>query len=149
MAAIIATMRTYNEWLADGRVTRKGEHADHYRVSDDGQKGIALFREDQTIQIGAEPEPSAEWTRVVTTEEWRRLKKKPTGKPKLKVRPHLDGVAIWVGSSKDLIANLQERQYRFDRGLNRWIKRPANFEAIVQTLREWGKAEIEVEGPQI
>ena len=148
MAAIIRIMRTYREWLAEGRVPRQGQKAQHYRVSDDGQHGVALFAEEQTDPLNLD-DPSKNWTRVVTVEEWRVLKKKPTGKPKLKIRPHNDGVAIWVGSNKDLIAIMQQKGYRFDRVVNRWIKRPADYGTVLQTLREWGHADIEAEVPLI
>lgn len=137
-------MKTYREWQQLGRTPSKGEHAMFYRVNPERTKAAALFSEDQT-----EPFTPDDPTLVDTlpVEEWTLIKQqraRPDRPPHLKIKPYLDGVAIWVGANKELIKIMQQRDYRFDRSLNRWIHRRRSLDEVVQKMREHG-FEVEVE----
>lgn len=136
MAATIGTMierNTFNGWAAEGRAVRKGEKAMHYLANYDLSRGIAVFTREQTELV---EEDLTGLQHLIPAEEWRARNARPTN-PRLKIKPHGDGIAIWVGSDKRLIAVMKETGYRFDPGTYRWLKPNKDLPTVVQKLREW------------
>lgn len=134
-------MRTYNEWLLEGRVPAAGEKAEHYAVNADRTRGVAVFREDQTTPI--EPRP-AECTVLVTREEWDAVplaqRRRKTAKPVARVRKNERGAyEIWVGNNKDVIAHLRKNGWVFNSRVHRWVaKLDTHVSNVVTALEKLG-----------
>lgn len=130
-------MKTYNEWLAEGRVPAAGERAGHYRTNAEHSKGVALFREDQTVPI--EPE-DPDLTNVITREEWdarpRHTVTKPTAKLSLDDRGTF---RIWVGNNKPVIEHLRNNGWSFNSRDHRWCaKLDADISYVQAALEKLG-----------
>ena len=88
--------RPFAEWNDMGRMVRAGQKADHYLVSPDGEKFLALFREDQTEILV--PFDITGWSEVITAEQRRARREKV---PMVRVRPYgIDGAAVWCGNNE-------------------------------------------------
>ena len=132
-------MRSYNEWLLQGRVPAAGERADYYRVTPDRSKGVALFREDQTAAI-VDPVPQGD---IIPREEWdagkatrRRKNAGPTARVRLNERGTFE---VWVGNNKPVIEHLRTHGWKFTPSVHRWCaKLEADISYVVAALEKLG-----------
>lgn len=134
-------LKPYAEWLKVGRVVRAGEKAPYYLVSPDRTHGLALFHEDQTSEL---IEPAiAGWVEIVPRDEWKAPK--PPAPPKIRVRPHGTGLAVWCGPNREAIQILKRAGWRYDRGLNRWYHADRALERFADAMADAG-FEVIVDG---
>lgn len=114
--------KTALQWSREGRIVRKGEHAELYRVSDDRTQGRALFRRDQTDILG--PDDTAGWTITISAADWELTKaerKEISRRPLVKVRKHAEsGCEVWCGPDKDIIELLTYHGYRYRPDTRYW-----------------------------
>lgn len=120
-------LKTYRQWVRDGRTIIKGSKADQYLVDDDVTEARALFRRDQTQQFGQPDTNEIEgWTKIISESEWERVKaeKRQLSKgPKVRVRPGPggEGTEVWCGPDKALIALLKRRGYTYRPETRYWF----------------------------
>lgn len=117
-------MKTASEWIREGRIIRKGEHALFYRLSDDRTQGRALFDEKQTEPAGR-ADASDSWTIVVDAGEWEKIKaerREVQKRPRAKIRRGPDGgTEVWCGPNIDLINLLQHYGYTYNVATRYWF----------------------------
>ncbi len=128
-------MKTYDQWLREGRAVRKGEKAEYYLVSPDGSRSRAVFTPEQTEPYA---DPAEGWTDLVTAEE--REAAKGNRPPKVIV-DYADGqVRIWCGSDKTAIGSCQRGGYTYNPSSHRWTATKTQHDAvrIIRVFEHYG-----------
>ena len=146
----LGDLRTYRQWQRAGFGVKRGSSAIAFLVDEDRTQGRALFAPEQTQPIAAPDVDEQEgWTTIVTPDEWNAIKagrREISKGPKVKVRRHEDGAAVWCGPNKEAIGWLKAAGYRYDPTLRYWThadKDPEyvakGFEAVpgYRVERDW------------
>ncbi|MGZ6570452.1 MAG: hypothetical protein ACXVHB_06015 [Solirubrobacteraceae bacterium] len=149
-------LKTYKQWALEGHSVIQGQRAPAYLVSPDMAQGIALFRRDQVEPFTGDRPEIAEWTDVITADEWRAARAKPKRVPgQRKVRIGYDyadnAVTLWCGPNPEVIKRVKRTNWRWNPHLHRWVKRWAEPELVARALekdgqfvqRDWDPAEYE------
>lgn len=121
-------MRTYDQWIREGRGVRKGEKAGHYLVSPDGSQSRAVFALEQTDPYA---DPTEGWTELVSAEARGKLMERNSDRrPKLLVDYHDGKVWIWCGATTKAIQTCQRAGYTYDPPSHRWTAARTLEEAV-------------------
>lgn len=154
-------MKTYRQWMREGRTVKQGEKASAYLMDDLRVRGAALFTQEQTDPNGGVDEQDT-WTQVATPEEFARIRAEAN---RLRKTPlvridaaHAGGVSVWVGPNRDAIGWLKESGYRYDNKSHRWLHKDKAPEYVAagfatkdyRIVREFdGQTEPTRKGPAI
>ena len=120
-------LRTYVDWIRQGRHVRAGQRAEWYAVAPSGA-ATALFHADQTDE---HHEPDLTRHALVAAEEYLAAKAQPKA-PKVRVKAWGPGVAVWCGNQKDIIGRLKKSGWRFDSSQNRWVRDDVTVEKFTE-----------------
>jgi hypothetical protein len=126
-------LKTYDDWIREGRTVLKGERAGHYIVSPCGTQHRALFHESQTVELAS---PHLDWTTVVPADELPRPEK--DRRPVVRIKFDGTTVAVWCGPNKEAIRLFQKNQYAWDRHTRRWTARRNDVEKLAAGLEQHG-----------
>jgi len=118
-------LKTYRQWMREGRVPHKGAKAEQYLLNAEMTSGRGLFRRDQT-ELADQPDVAETegWDLVVPVSEWEAIKaelRATSRGPSVKVRPATGGgTDVWCGPNTTIIGWLKDAGYNFNPKSRYW-----------------------------
>lgn len=126
-------IKTFHQWIRDGRVVKRGERAPYRLVSPDGKQSVSAFTLEQTDPY---VDLAEGWTDVVAQPE----KAAKDTRPKLRIDHQDDLVRIWCGSDERAYNKCQKNGFEYEPKSHRWTatRSAEEFEGIVETFEGMG-----------
>ena len=131
-------LKTFHQWLYEGRAVQAGQRARWYLANQDQTAAVAVFLIDQTSPV-AETDLTG-FSVVLSQEEWseRRTASHATRRPRLRARVAGDGLAVWCGRNKEAIDIFKRAGWMFDGTIKRWVHPDRDLDRFVPAMQELG-----------
>lgn len=134
-------LKTYRQWMREGRTVQQGEKARAYLLNDERSTGAPMFAEEQTTPNGGVDQHDT-WTIVVTPQEYFKIRdeaRKLRKIPMVRVdKANAGGVSVWVGPNKQAIGWLKDAGYHFSPTSHRWLHKDKDAEQVADAWAAWG-----------